>query len=161
MLIINCNLFFDDHIKVYCKKANRKLKPLAWVMPFETFDEKKRTLMNSAFNSQFHYSPLICSRYSRHNSNEIKYFHEKCLWPINSDKKSYHDDLLEKESPFSNHHKIFYTFKLWKLECIRLKFAFLLLFPAISSERTQVTPTIWIISLALGYYMWEIESQEN
>ena len=47
---IVCNLNFDDHIKVICKKAKDKLKPLARVTLFVTFD-KKMILMNSFFNA--------------------------------------------------------------------------------------------------------------
>ena len=35
------NLTFDDHIKVICKKANNKLKPLARVTPLVAFEKKK------------------------------------------------------------------------------------------------------------------------
>ena len=57
---IVCNLTFDDHIKVKFKKVSNKLKTLARVTRFVTF-EKKGILMNSLFNPQFYYFKLDAS----------------------------------------------------------------------------------------------------
>ena len=71
-------LNFDTHVKGLCKKANNKLRALARATPYMPF-EKKKLLMNSFFNAQFNYCPLIWMLHSRSNNNKIKHLHERCL----------------------------------------------------------------------------------
>ena len=49
--------------------------------------EKKKVLINSFFNSQFNYCPLVWMCHSRRNNTKINNLHERCLRLINSDKK--------------------------------------------------------------------------
>ena len=67
--------------------------------------EKKKIVMNSFFNAQFNYLPVIWMLHSRKN-NKINFLHERCLRLIYSDKKSsYEENLLEKDNSVSIHHK--------------------------------------------------------
>ena len=97
-------LSFDCHVNHLRNKANKKLRALARVIPCITLDQKG-IVMNSIFNAQFNYCPLIWMLHSRKNNNKIKHLHERCLRLIYSDKKSSCENLLEKESSVSIHHK--------------------------------------------------------
>ena len=57
-LKIDYKLNFDDHVNSLCKKANSKLRALARATPYMNI-EKKKLLMNSFFNAQFNYCPLL------------------------------------------------------------------------------------------------------
>ena len=61
--------------------------------------------MNSFFNAQFNYFPLIWMLHSRKNNNKIKHLHERCLRLIYSDKRSSYENFLEKDNSVSIHHK--------------------------------------------------------
>ena len=63
---IDNKLNFDTH--GLCKKANNKLRVLARTTPCMSL-EKKKLLMNSFFNAQFNYCPLIWMLHSRSNNN--------------------------------------------------------------------------------------------
>ena len=101
---IDSKLTFDSHVSHLCNKANQKLRALARITPYMTL-EKKKLVMNSFFNAQFNYSPLIWMLHSRKNSNKIKYLHERCLRLIYSDKKPSYENLLENDNSVSIHHK--------------------------------------------------------
>ena len=61
--------------------------------------------MNSFFDAQFNYFPLIWTLHSHKNNNKIKHLHEKCLRLIFSDKISSYENLLEKHNSVLIHHK--------------------------------------------------------
>ena len=103
-LYIDSKLNFDCHVNHLCNKANKKLRVLARVTSYMTL-EKEKTVMNSFFNAQFNYCPLIWMLHSRKNNNKIKHLHERCLRLIFSDKKSSYENLLEKDNSVSMHHK--------------------------------------------------------
>ena len=63
--------------------------------------------MNSLFNAQFNYCPLILMLHSRETNNKTKHLHERCLRLIYTDKKSPYENLLEKDNSVSIHHKKF------------------------------------------------------
>ena len=94
---IDSTLNFDCHANHLCNKANNRLRALARVTPYITL-EKKKTAMDSFFNAQFSYCPLIWMLHSRKNNNKIKHLHEQCLRLIYSDKKSSYKNLLEKDN---------------------------------------------------------------
>ena len=75
---IDYKLTFHNHVANLCKKTNNKLRALARATPYMTI-EKRKHLMNSFFNAQLNYCPLIWMLYSRCNNNKIKHLHEKCL----------------------------------------------------------------------------------
>ena len=67
--------------------------------------EKKKVLMNSFFESQFNYCPLVWMCHSRRNNTKIHNLHERCLRLIYSDKKSSYEEILEKYGSVSIHHR--------------------------------------------------------
>ena len=90
---IDYKLNFDEHVKTLCSQANKKLKALARTTP-DMSVQKKKILINSFFNAQFNYCPLIWMLHSllwmlqsRRNSNIIN-LHERCLRLIYNDKNS-------------------------------------------------------------------------
>ena len=103
MFNIDSKLYFDFHVNYLRNKANKKLRALARVTPYMTL-EKKKIVMNSFFNAQFNYCPLIWMLHSRKNNNKIKHLHERCLRLIYSDKKLSYENLLEKDNSVSRHH---------------------------------------------------------
>ena len=66
---------------------------------------KKRTLMNSFYNEQFIYCPLIWMCHSRENNDKVNRLHEKCLRIIYNDKRSSFNALLEKDVSVSIHER--------------------------------------------------------
>ena len=101
---IDYKLTFDEHVNSLCKKANSKLRALARTTPYMNI-EKRKLLMNSFFNAQFNYCPLIWMLHTRCNNNKIKHLHERCLRLTYCDKKSSYEELLEKNGSVSIHHK--------------------------------------------------------
>ena len=97
-------LKFDYHISEICKKASRKINALARIAPFMSIN-KRRTLMNAFFTSQFNYCPLIWMFHSHANNNKINRLHERCLRIIYNDKTTSFEDLLEKDSSVSIHDR--------------------------------------------------------
>ena len=61
--------------------------------------------MNTFFNSQFNYCPLISMCHSRINSKKINRLHEKYLRIIYGDKESSFIELLEKDNSVSIHKR--------------------------------------------------------
>ena len=93
-------LNFDNRVNSLCKKANNKLR----ATPYMNI-EKKKLLMNSFFNAQFNYCPLLWMLHSRCNNNKIKHLHERCLKLTYCDKASSYEELLEKDGSVSIHHR--------------------------------------------------------
>ena len=81
---IDNKLNFDTHVKGLCKKANNKLRALARATPYMSLENK--LLINSSFNAQFNYCPLIWMLHKRSNKVKIKHLHERCLRLIYNDK---------------------------------------------------------------------------
>ena len=101
---IDYKLAFDNHVANLCKKANNKLRALARATPYMTI-EKRKLLMNSFFNAQVTYCPLIWMLHGRCNNTKIKHLHERCLRLIYRDKNSSYEELLEKDGSVSIHHR--------------------------------------------------------
>ena len=59
--------------------------------------------MNSFFNSQFSYCPLIWMFHSRITNNKINRLHERCMRLIYGDKTSSFEELLQKDKSVSIH----------------------------------------------------------
>ena len=64
---------------------------------------RKKILMNSFFNSQFSYCPLIWMFHSRIMNNKINRLHERCMRLIYGDKTSSFEELLEQDKSVSIH----------------------------------------------------------
>ena len=73
---IDCKLLFDKNIKTICKKPSNKLRALARIKPYIAI-EKKKVLMNSFFDSQFNYCPLVWMCHSRKNNTKINNLQER------------------------------------------------------------------------------------
>ena len=73
---LNWKLNFDDHISDICKKARGKL--LVRTAPFIGLS-KRRILMNTFFNSEFSYCPLVWACHSCKNKREKKGFIRNAL----------------------------------------------------------------------------------
>ena len=101
---IDSKLNVDTHVKGLCKKANNKLRALARATPYMSL-EKKKLLMNSFFNAQFNYCPLIWMLHSRSNNNKITHLHERCLQIIYNDKQSSYEELKIKDGTVSIQHR--------------------------------------------------------
>jgi len=101
---IDNKLTFNGHISLMCKKANQKLNALARISPYLDIN-KKQTLFNAFFFSQFSYCPLIWMCHSREMNNKINRIHEKSLRIIFNDKKSSFQELLDKDNSFTVHDK--------------------------------------------------------
>ena len=93
---IDNKLTFDEHISGLCKKAANKLRALARVTSYMSLP-KKKLLLNSFFNAQFNYCPLVWMLHSRSNNNKIKHLHERCLRIVFQDKQSSYENLLVKD----------------------------------------------------------------
>ena len=97
---IDYKLNFDEHEKILCSKTNNKLRALERATPYMNV-EKKKILMNSFFNAQFNYCPLIWILQSRRNNNIIRNLHERCLRLIYNDENSSYEELLTKDGSVS------------------------------------------------------------
>ena len=102
---------FDCHVNHIYHKENEKFRSIARVTPYMTL-EKKKIVMNSFFNAQFNYCPLIWMLQSRGNNDKLKFLHERYLRLIYSDKNSFHENLLEKDISVSIHHKNIQTLEI-------------------------------------------------
>ena len=101
---IDYQLSFKEHIDMICKKANNKMHALARISPFMDFN-KKRTLFNAFFESQFSYCPLTWMLHTRELNNKINRLQEKCLRIIFNDYCSSFQELLEKNKTDCIHHR--------------------------------------------------------
>ena len=75
---VDCNLNFNSHLNTLCKKASSKIRALARISPYLDL-YKRKLLMNSFFNAQFGYCPLVWMFCSRSINNKINSLHERCL----------------------------------------------------------------------------------
>ena len=91
-------------MNIICGKARTKINALGRVAPFINI-EKRRTIMNAFFNSQFSYCPLIWMFHSRLINNKINRLHERCLRIVYSDNQSTFEELLEKDNTVSVHQR--------------------------------------------------------
>ena len=101
---IDSKLTFDEHVSGLCKKSADKLRALARVTSYMSLP-KKKLLLNSFFNAQFNYCPLVWMLHSRSNNNKIKHLHERCLRIVYQDKQSSYENLLVNDGTVSMHHR--------------------------------------------------------
>ena len=74
---VDTKLNFNEHLNDIISKASRKVNALSRVVPYMSLS-KKKILMNSFFNSQSSYCPLIWMFHSRVINNKINRLHERC-----------------------------------------------------------------------------------
>ena len=94
---VDDRLNFNEHSDGIIKKARREINALSRITPFMNIT-KRRIFMNSFFNSQFNYCPLVWMFDSRSINNKINRF-------VYNDFKSSFKNLLEKDGTVSIHVK--------------------------------------------------------
>ena len=99
---VDSRLNFNEHLDGIIKKASRKINALYRITPFMNIS-KRRILMNSFFNSQFNYCPLVWMFHSRSINNKTNRLHERALRIVYNDFKSSFKNLLEKDGTVSIH----------------------------------------------------------
>ena len=104
LLGIKPKLNFNSHIHDICQKARQKLNAISRITPNMDF-AKRRLTINAFFYSQFNYYQLVWMCHNRINNNKINRFHERCLRLIYNRKKSFFEDLLQKDGSVSIHHR--------------------------------------------------------
>ena len=97
-------LNFNEHLDGIIKKASRKINALSRITPFMNIS-KRCILMNTFFNSQFNYCPLVWMFHSRSINNKINRLHERVLRIVYNDFTSSFKNLLEKDETVSIHVK--------------------------------------------------------
>ena len=95
---------YDDHVRNICKKAGAKLNTLTRVAKYMN-TEKKRSIMNAFFPSQFSYCPLTWILHNRPLNHKINRLHERCLRVIYNDGHSSCHELLNLDNYVSIRHK--------------------------------------------------------
>ena len=93
---VDAKLNFNGHLNNIISKVSRKVNALSRAVPYMRVS-KRKILLNSFFNSQFSYCPLIWMFYSRIMNNEINWLRERCMWLIYKDKTSSFEELLEQD----------------------------------------------------------------
>ena len=93
---VDAKLNFNEHLNNIISKVSRKVNALSRAVPYMRVS-KRKILLNSFFNSQFSYCPLIWMFYSRIMNNEINWLRERCMWLIYKDKTSSFEELLEQD----------------------------------------------------------------
>ena len=98
------DLTLENHVQYLCKNAGRKLNALARlckILPFY----KRKLLMNSFFDSQFNYCPLVWMFHSRKVNTKINNLHYRALKITHRDETSTFDELLKKDGSNTIHHR--------------------------------------------------------
>ena len=85
---------------------------------------KRKVLMNTFFDSQFNYCPLIWMFYSPTKKRKNDRLHERCLKNIYNDKQSLSKELLENNSEMKLFLRTNEMYTL--LKCIRSAITFYL-----------------------------------
>ena len=93
---VDAKLNFNEHLNNIISKVSRKVNALSRAVPYMRVS-KRKILLNSFFNSQFSYCPLIWMFYSRIMNNEINWLRERRMWLIYKDKTSSFEELLEQD----------------------------------------------------------------
>ena len=93
---VDAKLNFNEHLNNIISKVSRKVNALSRAVPYMRVS-KRKILLNSFFNSQFSYCPLIWMFYSRIMNNEINWLRERCMWLMYKDKTSSFEELLEQD----------------------------------------------------------------
>ena len=97
---VDTKLSFNEHLYDIINKASFKVNALSRIVPYRSLC-KKKILMNSFFNSQFSYCPLIWMFHSRIMNNKTNRLHERCMRLIHEDKTSSFEELLERDKSAS------------------------------------------------------------
>ena len=91
-------------LETYVKNAGSKLNALfrqCKILPFH----KRKLLMNSFFDSQFAYCPLVWMCHGRRMNNKINNLLYRALRTIHRDEHSTFDELLSRDNSVTIHHR--------------------------------------------------------
>ena len=103
-VLLDSSIYFENHVRNLCKKAGCKLNALSRqckILPFH----KRKWLMNSFFDSQFAYCPLVWMCHSRRMNNKINNLHYRALRIIYRVGHSTFDELLSRENSVTIYHR--------------------------------------------------------
>ena len=99
---VDTKLNFNEHLNDIINKASFKVNALSRIVPYRSLC-KKKILMNSFFNSQFSYCPLIWMSHSRIINNKINRLRERCMRLIYGNKASSFEELTARQTCFNTH----------------------------------------------------------
>ena len=116
-------LDFIEHLDGIIKKYRRKINAISRTTSFMNIS-KRRILMNSFFNLDFNYCPLVWLFYSRSIDSKINRLHERVLRIVYNDIRSSIENILEKDGLSQYMEKIF---KNLQQKCLRYRKTFLYL----------------------------------
>ena len=97
-------LKFENHVKNLCKKAGEKLNALGRqcnILPFH----QRKILINSFFNPQFSYCPLVWMFSNRELNSRINNLRYRALRLIYRDNISTFEELLSQDGSITTHPK--------------------------------------------------------
>ena len=97
-------LSFLSHISDLCIKANQKTKALLRIRS-HLDQAKAETLCNAFIASAFNYCPLIWMFSGKQGNNLIETVHRRCLRAVLYDFHLSYEEMLEKTSLKTVHHK--------------------------------------------------------
>ena len=100
---MDSELKFEEHISKICNVVNKKPNALHRIGSHMSLD-KRKMLLRAFIESQFRYCALTWMFHSRTLNNKINRLHEKGLRIVYGGKSKF-DELLEKDSYFSIHHR--------------------------------------------------------
>ena len=116
-------LDFIEHLDGIIKKYRRKINAISRTTSFMNIS-KRRILMNSFFNLDFNYCPLVWLFYSRSINSKINRLYERVLRIVYNDIRSSIENILEKDGLSQYMEKIFQNLQQ---KCLRYRKTFLYL----------------------------------
>ena len=102
---IGNQLKFNDHIKIVCKEAAKKVNALARIAPYLK-EDKRKLLLKTFVLTFFNYCSLVWMYCSRKNNKLINYIHERALRIAYHDLSSSFEQLLLKGNTVTIHTRI-------------------------------------------------------
>ena len=102
---IGNQLKFNDHIKIVCKEAAKKVNALARIAPYLK-EDKRKLLMKTFVLTFFNYCSLVWMYCSRKNNKLISNVHERALRIAYNDLSSSFEQLLLKDNTVTIHTRI-------------------------------------------------------
>jgi len=99
---IDSQLKFESQMSMLCSRANKKLSALTRILNFLDL-QKRKILLQSFFESQFKYCPLVWMFYGRKINTKINHLHERALRMIYNDYDTSFEGLLERDNSFTVH----------------------------------------------------------